>query len=496
MFSDKTLDTVEFKSSWKKERSFAEHGAQTDDQILREVGIQAGKRRHAKLQTDPVEQPELLLIDDETPDYVAFMKRVEPIVCRELEKNLQSHAFENYVIESDEVSSTAITCVHTLCHVDLQEELPISGLSWNSTGSVIAAAYGRFDHEDWCMHKAALCTWNLDRRTVDENKPDMLIDLPCCLLCVAFHPENPAWIAGGNFNGEVFIWDLSSEDDMLLASSGIGDNTHREPVNKLIWLKDPNRQGYNLMSVSSDGKILIWKPNIKQQTLKLVDGFRVRNHSLPRSMMVRGSGRTDKEMGVTCLSFNIEDKDMFVVGSESGAIMKCSLQAGIKSDDSLEAKNLRSPVTFTYGAHHGPVCSVQCSPFHRNVFLSSAMDQTLRVYSILQAQPIFMLEPGLGYVFSAKWSPVRPTVLAMTTESGHLLVFDLKQGQLTPIHKVEASHKGVAVYSLEFNKSQPKLVATGDAAGFIQIHKLCSELITPSTRELDTLASLTSVTAE
>jgi hypothetical protein len=61
--------------------------------------------------------------------------------------------------------------------------------------------YGRFDHEDWCTHKSALCTWNIDRRQIDANKADVAIDLPSCLMCVACHPSLPSLIAGGTFNG-------------------------------------------------------------------------------------------------------------------------------------------------------------------------------------------------------------------------------------------------------------------------------------------------------
>lgn len=47
---------------------------------------------------------------------------------------------------------------------------------------------------------------------------------------------------------------------------------------------------------------------------------------------------------------------------------------------------LRSPVTFTYSPHHGPVYAVECSPFHRNAFISAGMDQCIRLYSLLQVK--------------------------------------------------------------------------------------------------------------
>ena len=43
--------------------------------------------------------------------------------------------------------------------------------------------------------------------------------------------------------GEVIIWDLNKDDDMIVASSGIGDDSHREPVCKVQWIPDPESKG-------------------------------------------------------------------------------------------------------------------------------------------------------------------------------------------------------------------------------------------------------------
>ena len=34
------------------------------------------------------------------------------------------------------------------------------------------------------------------------------------------------------------LWDLSREDDLLVASSGIDDDSHQEPVSKVHWITD------------------------------------------------------------------------------------------------------------------------------------------------------------------------------------------------------------------------------------------------------------------
>lgn len=44
----------------------------------------------------------------------------------------------------------------------------------------------------------------------------------------------------------------------------------------------------------------------------------------------------------------------------------------------------KSPVTFCFHPHTGPVYSVDCSPFHRNLFVTAGTDMTVRLYSQLQ----------------------------------------------------------------------------------------------------------------
>lgn len=51
---------------------------------------------------------------------------------------------------------------------------------------------------------------------------------------------------------------------------------------------------------------------------------------------------------------------------------------------------LRSPVTFAFSPHFGPVFSVDCSPYHRNLFLTCGTDASIRLYSMLQVGRIFV----------------------------------------------------------------------------------------------------------
>ena len=48
------------------------------------------------------------------------------------------------------------------------------------------------------------------------------------------------------------------------------------------------------------------------------------------------------------------------------------------------SEGLLNPVTSTFEPHQGQVLMLQCSRFHRNIFISAASDNEVRVYNTLQ----------------------------------------------------------------------------------------------------------------
>jgi WD repeat-containing protein 34 len=49
-------------------------------------------------------------------------------------------------------------------------------------------------------------------------------------MCLSFHPVKPSLLVGGTFNGEIYLWNISKEDDMVISSSKIDDYFHRESI--------------------------------------------------------------------------------------------------------------------------------------------------------------------------------------------------------------------------------------------------------------------------
>lgn len=73
-------------------------------------------------------------------------------------------------------------------------------------------------------------------------------------------------------------------------------------------------------------------------------------------------------VGVTSLSFSHFDADVFVVGVEGGYTLRCSALAQAAALPRPGGSvPLRAPAQFAFSPHAGPVYSVSCSPFHRQV---------------------------------------------------------------------------------------------------------------------------------
>eukprot|EP00731_Ephydatia_muelleri_P020500 Em0013g227a len=322
-----------------------------------------------------------------------------------------------------------------------------------------------------------LCTWNVDRSRLNSKKADVTIEVPNCLMCVAFHPEQPGVIAGGTFSGELRIWNIGAEGDPLVATSHFNNLVHQEPVSKVCWVpcEEDQKQRHLLLSLGNDGKVLLWKWVAAE--LQLVNGFRLLTESVPRSLRV-SKAKGDDPMGGTCLSFSHEDSNLFVVGTEGGGLFKCSLHtstATLVDTNTVEA-NLRSPINFSFRPRHGPTYCVNCSPFHRNLFLACGTDAAVGLYSMLDASPLLSVEPGQGYLFAVSWSTSRPLVFAVGTADGQVLLYDLKVSHLKPAVKLDASPDQRAIYSVEYNPKRPQLLASGDASGVVKVWRLNTQL--------------------
>ncbi|XP_056146888.1 WD repeat-containing protein 34 [Lampris incognitus] len=505
MFTKESLDSVGVESTWRKSQKLAHEtkGCQTRTVHSANAEVQTGSTTVSSSQTEPQDQRlEQHLSHSvhklEISGLNTFLHQVEDVVIKELSRNTKSHAFDGFQVNWED-QSQSVSCTHCLQHPGAKERgLHVTCLTWNCTGSIIACAYGRIDDGDWSNESSYVCTWNLDRQCVNQNQPDLIIDVAAAVTALSFHPIHPSLIAGGLYTGEVLAWDISQTQDPVVAQAGMSADSHREAVYQVDWVPVQETGELGVLSASSGGKVLIWMLDSAQGRFVLSSGFAFVRQQLPHSSSAHIQAWRNMYAGVTSLALSPWDPDTFLVGSEGGLLLRCSFSAETPAAVSTEGQSvaLRAPAVFSFKPRGSPVHSIHCSPFHRNLFLSVGADGMAHLHSLLQAQPLLSLRVSDSYVFHVRWSPARPVVFAAATAQGVVQIFDLGQRSLRPAATIEQNSAGQAATCLAFNSRNTRLLAVGGTDGQVNIWHLSTDLTEQRPQDMAHLEQLANEVAE
>ncbi|XP_026196064.1 WD repeat-containing protein 34 [Anabas testudineus] len=503
MFTDETLDSTSVQSLWRKTQQSEQEsrGCQTRTVHTAETEIQTVSTTNSCTQTESLDQgTEQHFQTDpnepEPPGLKDFLQRVEDVVIRQLLRNAKSHAFDGFQVNWDD-RSHLVSCLHYLQHHAAQERgLHVTSVSWSCTGSVIACAYGRINDGSWSTERSCVCTWNLDRQRLNPKQADLVIDVPTAVTALSCHPNQPALIAGGLYSGEVVVWDTSRTQDPVLALTGMSADSHREPVYQVAWVPLQKKGQFGVLSACSGGRVLLWMVDSDQGRFVLNAAYALVRQQVPHSSSIRVQGSST--VGVTSLALSPWDLDTFLVGSEAGLLLRCSFSSNTLAAGASEGQSvpLRAPAVFSFRPSSGPVHSIHCSPFHRNLFVSAGTDGLAHVHSLLQANPLLSLRVSDSYVFQVQWSPTRPLVFAAATGQGEVLIFDLGHRSLRPVATIEQGGVGQAATCLAFNCRNPNRLAVGNTNGTVGVWHLSTNLTEQSYRESIQLEEIANQVAE
>ncbi|KAJ3377083.1 WD repeat-containing protein 34 [Lobulomyces angularis] len=250
-----------------------------------------------------------------------------------------------------------------------------------------------------CVH-----TLKEKRREIDTICTDLTWNKSGSVLGVAYgRYDHESWCT---HKGDVIVWQTNDVDNPILAYSKMEELSHEEPVSKVTWIPGKKHGDFD----------------------ELMEKFLFGVSKIKWHHLYQG----------TCMSVTRENTSTFIVGTESGFILKCktdsmcSFLSTRKKGDVITG----NPVTFIFSTKHsGPVQSVVCSPFHRNLFLSCGSDGQLRLYNLLQ------------------------------------------QNRNSPVTKFQASEsQNTSLTAIYFNKKKPELFSTSDSTGEVKIWRLSSLL--------------------
>lgn len=510
---------------------------QTDSLKVKHQRNQAIDFEEAEVQTMEPEEMAGEKVDVDDASLMAFLAVVVP----EMEKELgvapsSSYAFDGYEPMWDDMDEDVEKTREVFLEGHTGEQ--VTDVAWNATGSVLAISFGKLETEGWCEQNSYVCLWNVFKSGFEAGKPDLKIEVPGFCLCLSFHPKKPAVLAGGTYSGELILWDTANELEPQLASSSIDEYFHREGIQAIDWIPSDIGSGpehYLLTTVSLDGKVLIWDPAGNDLSYP------------SRGFMLLGSKK--KIIGGRALSFSPLDQSLFVVGSETGAIMRAfrppnaagvvkptgaytwkpcavavldqlssnsarmALQhhvenyaraAGVKeiSAEAVFASKpdptslFPAPKTTDLEPHASCVVQVAFSPFHRKLLLTASADGSVRLFDVLQQRPRYTFFPpaqnlSTCAVSAIAWSSARPCVFAVAMEMGGVYIYDLLQSEQDPILKLPLEQGGSSrATRITFNPIQRGLIAVGDDTGRTRVFRLPFQLCTQQKGELTQVACL------
>ena len=280
-------------------------------------------------------------------------------------------------------------------------------------------------------------------------------------MCLDFHPQFPALLAVGCYDGTVMVFDIRLKgNNKPIYQSTVRTAKHTDPVWQVSWQAEDLGKPLSFYSISSDGRVTSWslmKNKLEAEEvikLKLVidqDKELVENK---KEAFLYGLA------GGMCFDFNRYEQHLFLVGTEEGKIHLCS-------------KAYSGQYLETYDGHYLAVYAVKWNTYHPRVFLSCSADWTIKLWDSSLTRPIMTFDLGCA-VGDIEWAPYSSTVFAAVTSLGNLYVYDLIQEKHHHLCEHPAMKKAKALH-VSFNKVDP-IILVGDERGGVNSFKLNSSL--------------------
>jgi len=454
MFKDENLESINIKSDTLSEKYVRDQSCQTKPIELKNQYSQAILRLSVDVQTELSHTPASVtrLRVDNSKKLETFMLTVYPLVSEQLTANVRSHAFDDYELDELNISEN-IECKVTLTCPEQKEEdkLDITCLSWNSIGSIVASALGKLEHDTWCTHPSQIHIWNVNKQ--ENSTPNKTIDADNCVTAIAFHPSDPPILVSGDFSGKIHVWDLSKEDNILVAFSGKENETHHEAVNQIVWIPSTGSV-LNFISTGSDGNIFLWMYNKLKQHLGLISTFQLSSDVIPRNVR-KSSMRSGTALGITCASLTYNQNKDILVGTENGGVFCCK-----------EKTNGGGYTIIAFGSHEATVNSIDSSQAMKTFFVTCSLDMCIHVYQESQSTPLHKVDPMSGYLFAIQWSPTKH-VFYVSTAASNILVYQIEDDEVHLKNTIDVGNKKVCINSLAVNKEDK--IASADSNATIKI---------------------------
>ncbi|CAK90422.1 unnamed protein product (macronuclear) [Paramecium tetraurelia] len=452
-------DKEAIKQTMRNKFNYNAREAQTDGRVIRERGVS----------TEP---PPSDTLKGQITQWEIFDAYIQNKAKEESQKK-KDHTSDNTVYKPSFKRCLKIM-ERTVVHNDQKEKYNDYKYYWNQ-GEVVETSKNeghllpiwKFSNEKQKKkHVTSLC-WNpryMDLFAVSfewvqfvyilsktPTHPEYAFTCEAGVMCLDFHPQSPALLAVGLYDGTVLVYDIRNKHKKPIYQSTVRTQKHTDPVWQVRWNPDISKN-YNFYSISSDGRVMNW--------------VLMKNKLEPEEVIrLRLVGKNEEEstlIGLACglcFDFNKFEPHIFLVGTEEGKIHKCSRAYSGQYQE-------------TYIGHNLAVYKVKWNNFHPRTFISASADWTVKIWDSKISTQIMSFEQGMQVV-DAMWAPYSSTVFACATQD-KIFVYDLNVDKIGKLAEQKPS-KQPRLTNIAFNQRDP-IILVGDTHGGITLLKLSPNL--------------------
>mmetsp|Transcript_20735 Transcript_20735/g.44244 ORF Transcript_20735/g.44244 Transcript_20735/m.44244 type:complete len:675 (+) Transcript_20735:79-2103(+) len=402
--------------------------------------------------------------DANTPIYSENMKLSIKLMERMVNQNAEAevyHDFKYWEDRSDEFRDGEGTLLPLWrFSSDKAKRKQVTCIKWNPRyNDLCAVGFGSYDFSK--RGTGVICCYSLK----NTRFPEYVFNTDAGVCCVDWHPQHPAILAVGLYDGTVLVYDVRAKMKKAIYQSTVRTNKHTDPVWEVRWNTDAAGGTLNFFSISSDGRVSNWllmKNKLESEEvmeLKLLSGSTAGGEEDETSLAGLAGG--------LCFDFNRHQEHLFLVGTEEGRIHKCS-------------KAFSGQYLETYEGHSMAVYTVRWNPFHPRIFLSASADWTIKMWDHHVKLPVMSFDLGQA-IGDVAWAPYSSTTFAAITSDGpaapvsgvvHLYDLSVNRNERICEQKVV---KRAKLTHVAFNSAEPILVV-GDDRGGVNTLKLSPNL--------------------
>lgn len=391
-------------------------------------------------------------------DYQHFVDRATKILERALHNNESPEIFIHYfpddgkdATDNDQRSCKRLSLNRIFHDIKWSDGRCVTGFDWSAQYPELLLASYHSSEKTPSEPDGSVLVWNTKFK---NTSPEYTFHCQSAIVSSCFAKFHPSLIVGGTYSGQIVLWDMRSNKKTPVQRSSLTTAGHTHPVYCAKVVGTQN--SHNLISVSTDGKLCSWSLDML---------------STPQDTMELKTPQPVSSVAVTCINFHPDDTNNFLVGSEEGTVY----QACRHGQQQGTTRKFDSHQGFITGVDFRP--TIDSQPMKSQLFLTSSIDWTVKLWDTNLAQPIHTFESYSDYIYDVKWSPNNPAMFATADGDGRVDIWNMANDCELPIASIHIEPVGRVQPSLNKLIWTPSgnQVVVGDNVGRIHMYDVSDQ---------------------